>query len=229
MSPINNQAMRKQALHPKRMLSLLEMMVSMVVIAIISGMIGTFLYTSSLSLTYANQNLLVYNSLRVLSELFTRDAGICDFFVLYKTANSSDRTTASQRLGPGEWGDMIAFIRLGPPIDNGTGVYERPISKIFVLERVPPSGNEIWKYTIDVPASDGFKAVEALLPAGNYYLGVNSGSTRIAHTGEWGDSKRMIYNIDGKTLMANLELYHKYREQTQSVSLNFLATCPVSF
>ncbi len=223
-----NQAIRKRRLHPKRMITLLEMMVSMVVMAMVSGMIGTFLYTSSLSLIYANQNLLIDNSLRVLSELFTRDAGICDFFVLYKTPNESDRATSAQRLGPGAWGDMIVFVRLGAPIDNGTGVYERPIAKIFVLERVPPKGNQIWKYTIDVAATDGFKEVEALLPS--TYLGDNA--ILIAQTGEWGgngDTKRMIYNIDGKTLMANLELYQQYREQIQSVSLNFIATCPVSF
>ncbi len=209
------------------MLSLLEIMVSIFVMGLVGMMITSFTYSGSLSMLYANENLLIDNALRDFSELMTRDAGICDYAVLYKTADFNDRSDSTLRLGPEQWGDMLVFVRMGIPIENEQGNYQRPIKKIYVLERLPPSGNEIWIYSIEVDSSDGFKSLESLLPQEGNYLATNS--IKVGNCADTSDTKRMVYNINGKTFLSNVELYLKYREEIQSVSLNFIFTCPLLY
>lgn len=213
----------------KAMLSLVELMVAIAIMGAVGAMISGFLYTSSLSLTYSNQNLLVDNSLRILSELFTRDAGICDYFLLYKTGTEEDYDSAEKRLGPGEWGDMAVFVRLGAPVlIDKEGLYKRPIQHLYVVLRTPPNGEALWHYKIEATPDEGLNAtVEELLTEHPPVLGENAAF--IAKTAPTGDDKRMLYNLDGQSLLANIELYQQFRDRIQSVSLNFISTCPSLF
>jgi len=224
--------------------SLVEVMLGIMVMGLIGGMLSYFFMNSSIAMMQANHRLELDHEVRMLSELFTRSAGLSDYVLVYLQPAIYEQITPPvdqnninkvlYHLKDGDeytdtegWGDLVVFVRLGPLVKSPKkpDSLERPIQKLYCFAcTLRAQDSQIFYYEIDIKPEDGFKPVKDLMPTG--VLGDHA--IRVATIHQTADHKRMAFNLDGKTILLNLEFYMKYRDHIDSIIFSFIATCPTS-
>ena len=120
--------------------TLAELLISMTVVGLLSGMLAGF-YINTTKYTYlSEQKMTINKDMRTITQWMSDDARMANFFVLYASYAVSSRTTASQELLQANSGDFLVFVFYGTP-PAGTPVNVRPVIEVVGYYREPYSAS----------------------------------------------------------------------------------------
>jgi len=122
--------------------TLAEMLISMTVIGLLSGMLAGF-YTNTTKYTYlSEQKMTINKDMRTLTMQMSDDARMANFFVMFPSYTATARATPSQELLQANSGDFLVLVFYGTP-PTGTAVNVRPVTEIIGYYRAPYQSNQL--------------------------------------------------------------------------------------
>lgn len=185
--------------------SLMEMMVSTIVIGLLFGMLAKFQYESLNNMALSTDKSVINKDMRLLTSQMSDDARYANFFVLYSAYAVASRSTASQELGMANSGDFVVFVFYGSPPSGGL-FNVRPVSELVGYYRAPYQANQTTLDPItDQPTSLGLEPVRRFdLSVANGTLAANQylESTNIPSGGTSTTLEALLPNANQSTIDA---------------------------
>lgn len=197
----------------KRGYTLVEIMMTVLVLVIVGAMVTPFLFEHIKSSYVSEQRNSINKEIRMITNEMSDNARSANYFVMYPSFAAEDRDNIADRLNDGQKGNLLVLVHQTPVED--TSLSTRPIERIvgyYKESGIAP----IMKFDIMFnPASSA--AVETLIPAES----ASSGFTKIVDLVEGRADGKLFYNFRNKSVMINGKIFHGNTIKTVTDTYNF--------
>jgi len=205
---MKNSPLRSKATRNQRGFSLAEVIIASSIMALVIG--GTLAFNLQMIKAgyFSEMKNQINRDIRKVTNELSDMAMDANYFTLYRSFDSEDRNSASDRLFGSETGDFIVFVFLSDQtntlgnqlVDKVAGYYRQPGE-----ENMGPVQKFVIEYStpVDISSSSSTKLEDLFANSSNF-----SSTDEILQLTKGLARGRLFYNFENRAIMVNGQIYH---------------------
>jgi type II secretory pathway component PulJ len=203
--------------------TLLEAVVSMLILSIALGMIIMFFVETTTSSFVSEEKNKINNDIRTLTNEMATHARQANYFLLYSSFQTADRKDVTSRLFSGKSGDFLVLVYQGDRDPTVSITAPRPTERIIGYYRAPSNPKDpssmgpVRRFIIDIPAAKQYNSIESLLPPASQI----DAYSEVVELSQGLADQRLFYNFWDRSVMINGKIIHGVDAKRVTDTYNF--------